>query len=93
MQYWRLVRGELRQVSEHADEITHIASRMKDASLGESGARMSSIASLYRGRLSEAAEGFAPMRSASVDASDGHPSAQSAQSLLAWLTGRPDQAM
>ncbi len=93
MQYWRLVRGELRQVSEHADEVTHLGSRVKDVSLGESGARLSSIASLYRGRLSEAAAGFARLRSAAVDANDGHPSAQSAQSLLAWLTGRPDQAM
>jgi hypothetical protein len=93
MQYWRLVRGELRQVSEHADEVTRLAARMKDASHGESGARMSSIASLYRGRLSEAADGFARVSSTSVDANDGHPSAQSAQSLLAWLSGRPDHAM
>jgi DNA-binding winged helix-turn-helix (wHTH) protein len=96
LQHWRLVKGELRRVGEHADELTRIASRLASPSSGEAAARISSAASFYRGRVSEAERGLAPMR-ATFDVHGPQPtvafSARGALSLLAWLAGRPDQAL
>ena len=96
LQHWRLVKGELRQVGEHVDELTRIASRLASPSLSEAAARISSAASFYRGRVSEAERGLAPM-CATFDVRGAQPtvafSARGALSLLAWLAGRPDQAL
>jgi tetratricopeptide (TPR) repeat protein len=97
LQRCRLMKGELRQVSEHADEITRLASGLPDTSLGEAAACLSAFASLYRGRLTEAEMQLAQLCSG-FDAGIGEPTditivAQTAFMLAKWLVGRPDEAV
>jgi DNA-binding winged helix-turn-helix (wHTH) protein len=96
LQHWRMVKGELRRVGEHAGELARIASRLASPALGEAGARIASAASFYRGRVSEAERGLALM-CATQNVQSVEPtvafSARGALSLLAWLAGRPDEAL
>ncbi len=97
LQRCRLVKGELRQVSEHADEVARIASRSMSTSLGDVATRLSWSASLYRGHLLEAERGLRQLCS-EIDARGGRPTevvvwARADLSQLAWLSGRPDEAL
>jgi tetratricopeptide (TPR) repeat protein len=93
LQYHRLWKGDLREVGEHRDELTQLAGRLSDPSLGEMVSFIASCASLFLGQLSEAERGLTWL-----DARGDHPRepivlARANLALLAWLAGRPDEAL
>lgn len=97
IQRCRLLKGELRQVGDHADELDRVASRLEDPALGDAGAFLASCVSLYRGCLPESERGLTLLCS-KFDAPGGHPTevavwARTGLMLVTWLAGRPDEAL
>ena len=97
LQRCRLLKGELRQVGEHANELERVVSRLEDPALGDAGAFLASCVALYRGCLSEAERGLTLLCSR-FDAPGRQLTevavwAQTALMLVTWLAGRPDEAL
>jgi DNA-binding winged helix-turn-helix (wHTH) protein/tetratricopeptide (TPR) repeat protein len=97
LQRCRLMKGELRQVGDHADDLARLVSRLPDPALGDPGAFLAPFVSLHRGHLAEAERGLT-LLCANMDARGGEPTevaawARTALTFVTWLTGYPDKAV
>jgi tetratricopeptide (TPR) repeat protein len=97
LQRCRFLNGELRHVSERADEIASLTGRSADTSHGEAASFFSSCASLYRGRLVEAEKGLRLLCSR-IETRGGERTevvafARTCFMFVSWLLGRPDEAI
>jgi DNA-binding winged helix-turn-helix (wHTH) protein len=93
----RLMKGALRQVGDHADDLARLVSRLPDPTLGDPGAFLAPFVSLHRGHLAEAERGLIVL-CANLDARGGEPTevaawTRTALALVTWLTGCPDKAV
>ncbi|MDB5218159.1 MAG: zinc-ribbon protein, partial [Myxococcaceae bacterium] len=97
LQRCRLWKGDFRAVGEHADEVMAAVERVPDPVLRASAAQLGGGAAFARGNFTEARRLLDLARA--IDEADGAiPSeplvaALSVGALLAWLTGRPDEAL
>jgi tetratricopeptide (TPR) repeat protein len=97
LQRFRMVKGRLREVKEHAPQIAEVVARLPDPRLGTGAALVQATASVFRGGYAEAREEFARLAAALDPEPDELaslvPLHRAHAALLAWLTGRPDEAL
>jgi DNA-binding winged helix-turn-helix (wHTH) protein/tetratricopeptide (TPR) repeat protein len=97
LQHCRMLKGELRAVGEHTDEVIRASSRMADASYRALATFLSASADMFRGRLREAEAGLMQVTSIVEGRAEillkPHVTARCNLALVAWLRGLPDQAL
>jgi DNA-binding winged helix-turn-helix (wHTH) protein len=96
LQRFRMLRGQLREIGEHGEEIRLVAARLPDPALGVGAAFLKASAAVFRGRFAEAEEEFARVpvpADAPCNELPTVPIGRAHMAVLAWATGRPDTAL